>query len=350
MADHQDKNIVVGIFNPGIRDSPNITISHPGSVKCIKSIIKSRGWLAVDLTTADLEEVNQNKNKLWSLRVDVLVLPGGEPRKMREALTQNCCRMLSKWRLQRKAIDDSANESDKLSGGGLVCICAGTVVACGKGMRGRNLVDGVELFDDNRLASAGLSGMVRLKCNFDTSPVIMAGDLALSKEKNKLRMMYCNGPLMSIRDPVEKSENVRADKTEISIWACYRTDLAAKCEARRISSEDKSLDNINEQYQNKNRQFKKLIMQEKWLCLSCGKLHFKSNKVKSCCGVKKREQEKERKLVQELAGVMPGKAAIVAVEKESLSCRTVLFGPHPEFSCATSAAILAESILWACWR
>eukprot|EP00957_Ditylum_brightwellii_P014292 1075972-Ditylum_brightwellii.AAC.1 len=74
-------------------------------------------------------------------------------------------------------------------------------------MRGRNLVDGVELFDDNRFASAGLSGMVRLKCNFDTSPVIMAGDLALSKEKNKLRMMYCNGPLMSIRDPVEKSEN-----------------------------------------------------------------------------------------------------------------------------------------------
>lgn len=114
--------------------------SSPASVYPIQQAVQAQGWDCVDLSTEDLEQ-----GTLLSSEVTVLLLPGGKPRQMKDALTPTARRSAERWKCQSKDV-------------GLIGICAGAFVAVQKGF-----ARGIWLVDDNRFASTGLSSMVGVK-------------------------------------------------------------------------------------------------------------------------------------------------------------------------------------------
>lgn len=115
--------------------------SSPASVYPIQQAVQAQGWDCVDLSTEDLEQ-----GTLLSSEVTVLLLPGGKPRQMKDALTPTARRSAERrWKCRSKDV-------------GLIGICAGAFVAVQKGF-----ARGIWLVDDNRFASTGLSSMVGVK-------------------------------------------------------------------------------------------------------------------------------------------------------------------------------------------
>jgi len=82
-----------------------------------------------------------------------------------------------------------------------------------------------------------------------------------------------------------------------------------------------------------------------WSCSICDAKH--PNKQTKWCGTKRREHVEQWKVLHQLEGVMPGKAAIVSVQDDEHAFRSVLFGPHPEMGNADCVGLLLASMRWA---
>lgn len=286
--------MLVGVFAPE-------PAASPASVFPIKRAVVKKGWECIELTTEDLET-----NEAALSGVNVLVLPGGEPRQMRNALSPAARRNLERWKQQTDLK-------------GLIGICAGSVIACGRGQRGSSLVAGVRLVDDNRFATTGLSSTVKLR--FDRPPLQLL-DCLEADLPSKLKMPYVSGPLFAVEDCANQSTE---NQPSVSIVATYSTDVAGEeLESLGFSTGDDPQTSASE-----------------WCCTVCQRV----SKQKTCCGMKRREHEKQRKLLRQLTGVMPGKAAVVSVCDEAFRC--VLFGPHPEMGNKKCVDLLTASMEWA---
>jgi hypothetical protein len=290
--------MLVGIFTP--TTAKGRVISSPASVFPVKDAVEAKGWECVELTTSDLEN-SQVLNE-----VHVLVLPGGEPRQMRNALTTAARRRLEEWKqLQRPK--------------GLIGICAGSVVACGKGQKGSSLVEGVCVMNDNRFGSTALCSMVEIQAQSALSrqlPEYMNEHLPPTWS-----MPYVSGPVFAL----SKSKRSSEKGPSVSIWASYITDVAGES----LPHSDSIREDV------------KTPKNKSWSCTICQRTHSKQKK---CCDMKRAGHEKQWKLLEQLVGVMPGKGAIVGISEGTF--RSVLFGPHPEMGDKVCVDLLLASIKW----
>jgi len=296
--------LIVGIFAP-VSQQGSLIGASPASVYPLKTIVDAQpDWECRLLTTADLESVSTMH------RVDVLIFPGGEPRQLRNSVTPQALRTLREWKT-------CGNHR------GLVGICAGAVVACGRGNKGIDLVGDkhLRMVDDNRIGSTDLSSMVEIALHPDSLPRDMGSHVSSISED--CDMPYVSGPLFAVDDGDDKLNN------SSRIWATYRSDVAA--EVLHLTQTDN---------QRSSRSSKK---EHTWSCHICHTLHS-GKATKTCCTIPRREHEKQAKLLQQLLGVMPGTGAIVSTSTGTF--RSVLFGPHPEMADDTGQALLIMAIRW----
>jgi len=296
MSSSEEVGVVVGIFVP---EDP--TVSSAASVAPIRQAVTKRGWSVMEFTAADLESNKLNE-------VTAFILPGGEPQKMKHALTRIACSALHDWTRKQR--------------GGLIGICAGSVVACGKGRKGTGLVDGICLVDDNRFGSTGLSSMVGLELKVQELPRDIQTRLCeVENVEPEWKMPYVSGPLFALEEKKGK------DDSTVSIWATYATDAVEDLLATDASEAENA---------------------GAWKCSLCAKVH--RSKAKACCRMKKREHKKQWKNLGQLSGVMPGKGAVVAMDTATgdveSGFRGVLFGPHPEMGDSFCVDLLTACIEW----
>ena len=320
----------VGIFVP--KDG-GISASSPASVASIRQVVaeaaaammEQKGGaeaaaattevsLVVDFTTSDLEDSMRDCGG-----ITVFVLPGGEPQKMKNALTPAAYRTLLDW---------TQNQ-----GVGLIGICAGSVVAC-KRKKGTPLVEGISLVNDNRFGHTGLSSMVPLKLQKLPSELQAYLSRRTKTPVNdavsgvECSMPYISGPLFALEKKKESSSSTRT--MNAAILATYATDATSG-----LLPITQDGDNMVSSASNKSS----------WTYSLCGKVHSsQNNKVKTCCGMKKSEHVKQMKLLGQLAGVMPGKGAVAAVDNGAF--RSVLFGPHPEMGDEFCRHFLVACMQW----
>lgn len=242
---------------------------------------------------------------------DVLLLGGGEAVKMRDLL---------------KPVAPNIRAWLQSGGRGLVGICAGAVVASSDSKRGLQLTMGVRLREDNLCAVAGLEGAALLEpCGPMGAWLFPTGGI---------RFCYENGPLL------------QPHGCHAEAWALYGSDFVPDSPRETNRCHDSPDDN--------GAGHQRSHAKRAWHCSTCGTLNSNGRKKCSDCGEKLHAQKKQLRLQERLAQRMPGCAAVVGtVDADSGPCnsRTVLFGPHPEFSSSAGGwTVLQNAVLWSCGK
>ncbi|CAB9502077.1 expressed unknown protein [Seminavis robusta] len=131
---------------------------------------------------------------------------------MKGALSARAIKNIQTWRRE--------------TGGGLVGICAGAVFLCAKGRRGRGLVNGVDLVQDEKFHQAGLQGLVTLGPAAEAprrfQKYITATRRGMTRDEESSRFAYLCGPVFRVKSRRDEELGGR-----VAVWAKERNPVAA---------------------------------------------------------------------------------------------------------------------------